>query len=70
MPEQRMQTNTPRFQLAHRGSKGSVCVPTNGGEQTFVSLAVGTGLVGFELDEVLEGCAVLLDAVVGHRRSS
>ena len=65
-----MQTNTPRFQLAHRGSETSACVPTDSGGQTFVSLAVGTGLVGFELDEVLEGRAILLDAAVGRRRSS
>jgi hypothetical protein len=51
MPEQRMQTKTPRFQLAHLGSGGGAVsmIPTirRGRERlTLVALAVGAHLVG------------------------
>lgn len=61
MPEQRMQTKTPRFHEAHRGSVSVSC--SHLGEDledglTLVSLAIGADLVGLQLEQALESCGV------------
>lgn len=59
-----MQTKTPRFQLAHRGSARLVSISAMLGKKerrlrTLVPLAVGADLVVLELEKTLDGGGVL-----------
>lgn len=58
-----MQTKTPRFQLAHRGSVFKIYENRDSTRGisllTLILLAVGAGLVGLEFEEALDGRLVL-----------
>ncbi len=59
-----MQTKTPRFQLAHRGSVGDLreymrSELSMAYQLTLVLLAIGADLVSLEFEEILEGGLVL-----------
>lgn len=78
MPEHRIQTKTPRFQEAHRGSKETGRSVMNLAHQfstvavsrTLVSLAIGADLVGLQLQETLYGSCVLRRPLSGGVRCS
>ena len=64
-----MQTKTPRFQLAHRGSttrisEGALSIYIE--HRTLVPLAVGARLVALELHQVLQRRTILLRAISGR----
>lgn len=81
MPEQRMQTKTPRFQLAHRGSVVAPLLATVLASHllrevtrghTLVALAVCADFVRIEAQQLLDGRLVLgcLGSLLVGRRPS
>jgi hypothetical protein len=65
MPEHRMQTKTPRFQLAHRGSEEErsqhsvTHLATRADQHTLVPFAIGAYFVGLQFQQVLDRGLVL-----------
>lgn len=76
MPEQRMQTKTPRFHEAHLGSarRASQYHPREVSQcrrwLTFVALAVGANFVGLQLQEALDCLRVLCRPLGGGIRGA